>query len=462
MNKWWRVLLVIVLVIVAAGAIYRYTTRPKTTPTTEIKTSRVSRGDIQATINATGSLVAERVATLTFSSSGRVAQVLVQEGQEVKAGQELARLDTTDLALSLKQAQAALRVSEASLARAQKTASETDLAAAKAAVESAKAQLQALYQGPSATERELARLNIDQAKNSLWGAQGNRDAIVGNPMSSGGSKATAEAQVANAELAVKIAELNYAKLLEKPKDSAIKAAEAQIAQAEANLARLLNTPAPEDLAVAQAQVEQARVAVEIAQRRLDDAVLTAPFSGKVASLKINPGDAVSPATPVATLVDLSRFYVDVTIDETEIRQVALGQPVRINLDAFPEEALTGRVARIDLVANAAQGLVSYGVRIELDPTGLPLRPGMTASIEIIVQEKKGVLLVPNRALARDKDGKYVEVLRNGVPTRVYVTTGVSNDTVTEVVSGLEENQEVVTSRPQQSVFGGQGLFSFGR
>lgn len=121
--------------------------------------------------------------------------------------------------MTLKQAQAALNVSEVSLARAKKGPSEEEIAAAEAAIAAARASLADLVRGPDQLDKDLAELQLDQARNTLYGAQGSRDALGGNPMAGGGQRDTAEAQVLNAEVGVRMAEINLAKLDEAPKAS---------------------------------------------------------------------------------------------------------------------------------------------------------------------------------------------------------------------------------------------------
>jgi HlyD family secretion protein len=426
----------------------------------DVTTAQVTRGDIEDRVSATGSVLAGQTETLSFSTSGRVAEVLVEEDQQVVAGQLLARLDVEDLQLNLRQAEAALQVSEAQLARAVKAPTEEEIASAQAAVASAEASLQDLRRGPTARDKELARLAIDQAKNSLWAAQGSRDATAGSPVSSGGQKDQAEAQVLNAEVQVTIAEIRYQQLLEPPKASTVAQAETQLRQAETTLSRLLSQPSPEDIAVAEAQVEQARISVDIARKALTDAGahLTAPFAGTLVEWDLDADASttrtVTPNVPVGTLVDTERHDIRVNIDETEIAKLQIGQSVRISLDAFPDDLVTGRVSRIGLVGQSQQGIIVYPVEIEIDANDLPIRPQMTAAVDIVVDSKQSVVLVSNRALRRDQQGVYVEVVENNVPRRVNVRVGVDNDQFTEVLSGLEPGQMVVTSRPRDSLFGG--------
>ena len=98
------------------------------------------------------------------------------------------------------------------------------------------------------------------------------------------------------------------------------------------------------------------------------------------------------------------------------------------------------------------------MRIDIEGADLPLKPLMTAAVDVVVEKKEDVLLVRNRALRRDEEGKYVEVLKKNVLMRVAIETGISDDERTEIISGLEEGQEVIVSRPQENVFGGGGLF----
>jgi len=453
-----RLFTIVLVIAIIAGSWVLYSIDPDPEPTVPegIVTTAVKRGDIEAILSATGSLAAKRSQPITFGQSGEVVKVLVSEGDTVQENQIMAKLDTEDLALSLKQSEANLAISEAQLQRARKGPGEAEIASATAAISSAIASLEGLQQGPRYRQKELARLAIDQAKNSLYGAQGNRDATKGQPFASGGAVTQAEAAVLNAEIAVKIAEIQYEQLFEPADASAIVAAESQIVQAQSALQQLRDLPSAEDISISEAQVAQGRVAVEIARKRLDDAVLTAPFAGKLASWELHRNDLVTPGNPVGVLVDASRYHIDVSIDETEVSSVREGQTVHIELDAFPNDAFVGEVSEIDLVGNNAQGIVNYAVRISLEDTNLPIRPLMTAAVDIVIDQRVNVLLVPNRAIKRDKEGKYVEILKGVMPEKVYIEAGVRDVDFTEILSGLDEGQDVITIKPRESMFGATG------
>jgi HlyD family secretion protein len=183
-------------------------------------------------------------------------------------------------------------------------------------------------------------------------------------------------------------------------------------------------------------------------------VLKAPATGTLARWGLYVGDRVSPGTPVGALVDAARYHLTVSIDETDIRQVQPGQLARLQLDAYPAEQQLGRVAEIEMLGANTQGIVTYNVRIDLEPSDLALRPLMTATVDIVAEEKLEVVRVPNRAIRRDARGRYVQIVQNNQLVRVDVTVGVSDAQFTEVLEGLQEGDTVVVSTPREDLFGG--------
>lgn len=457
------IIVIVVALVVIAGSWYAYSrnaspAEPAAVVTSVapngLQTQAVTRGPIEAMTSATGSLAAARTQLVIPLASGKITEVLVDEGQAVRAGQTLARIDRTSLELSLRQAEAALASSQAQLDRTRAGSTAEDIAAAQAALISAQASLQDLMDGPSESELKLAQLAVDQAKNSLYSAQGSRDATVGSDYSSGGAKTQAEAAVLNAEVAVQIAEVQLAQLSEPPKQSAIEAARLQVAQAQASLDKLTNAPTAEDLAVAEATVAQSQVGVDLARQQLDDADIVAPADGELAAWDLYVGDTVAAGQSIGTVIDNSGYHIDLQVDELSIAAVANDQDAHITLDAFPDDELAGHVSRIAAIGTSTQGLVTYQVTVALDPTDLMVRPFMTASVDIVTARKEDALTVSNRALRRDATGKYVEIVKNGVTSKAYVETGLSNSDITEIVSGLEAGDQVVVSSTGSSLLSG--------
>jgi HlyD family secretion protein len=479
-------LIALVVVIIAASWLILSQEREPTLAALPagVVTALVERASIESLISATGSVAAEHEQQISFATAGQVNQVLVRQGERVEAGQVLATLDDRDLRLSLMQAEAAVAISEAQLAQAKLGSTAEEIAryeaavsiarasgqSAQAAVDSAQANLSRLLAGASAEEITIAERRIEEAKNRLWGAQSQRDAICGRVQFGGGQAEcdNAGATVNQAQEGVTIAELQLQTTLKGARvedltgaraqlDQAkaqVAQSQAQLVQAEADLARARRGPSPEQVAVVEAQVAQARVGVEVARARLEDVVLKAPATGMLARWGLYVGDRVSPGTPVGALVDDARYHLTVSIDETDIRQVQPGQLARLQLDAYPAEQQLGRVAEIEMLGANTQGIVTYNVRIDLEPSELVLRPMMTATVDIVAEEKADVVRVPNRAIRRDARGRYVQVVQNNQLVRVDVRVGVSDAEYTEVLEGLQEGDAVVISLPREDMFGG--------
>ena len=140
---------------------------------------------------------------------------------------------------------------------------------------------------------------------------------------------------------------------------------------------------------------------------------------------------------------LSKYQCPDT-NEVDVVKIALGQKVVITFDALPNFSATGKVASIDTVSTTSQGVVSYGVKIALDTNDDSIKPGMSASMNIITNVKQDVLMVPNAAVKTQGGAKYVQVLVNGVLQQKPVTVGLANDTDTEIITGLSAGDDVVT------------------
>ncbi len=425
----------------------------------QAETVTVARGALTQVVNATGNVAPARRATLAFELSGRVLEVLADEGEAVRKGQPLVRLDTADLELALRSAEASLRAAQARYEQAKAGPSAEDIAAAEASLASAIASYEKLKKGPTADEIAIAKANVERAEAVLKQAQAAYDRIAWR----GDAGASPQAlQLQQATIDYQTALANYRLATAGPSESALKAAEAQIAQAQASLERLKRTPTPEDLAIAQSQVDSAQVAVDQAKRRLDAATLRAPFDGVVEKMSVEVGQLVAAGTPAVVIADPSAFHIVVAVDEMDVALVREGQAARITLDALPDTPIQGHVERIGLAGSQVTGVVAYDVRIAVDPTDAPLRTGMSATIDIVVAEKADALVLPNRAIRTDeKTGqRYVQVLRNGQVERVYIKPGIRDERYTEILEGPAEGETVVittvsSGEQLRSLFGPQ-------
>ena len=402
---------------------------------------RVQRGTLSALVNTTGTILPEKQTALSFKGTGRVADVWITEGETVRAGQPLARLETTDFEASVAEAELALALAQAQLLRAQRPPSEYDLAAARAALESAQAAYQRLLAGPTEEEIQVARTNLDQAQAALAQAQAAYDQVADRPDVAMLPQAL---QLQQATINYSAAQASFNLTQRKPSRAELAAAKASIAQAEATLARLEDGVSAEDLLIAQLQVEQAQLRLDQARDLQAGATLTAPHDGTITVVGVKQGE-LSGMQPAFVLTDLSQYHIDAMIDEIDIGRIAEGQPVTITLDALPDETLTGRIDQVAQTAQVDSGVVTYKVAISLDPTSAPLRAGMTANADIVTERRDGVLLAPNRFIRVDRlTGKtFVDLLVNGLVQPIEIQIGLRDEFSSEVLAGLEEGDLIV-------------------
>lgn len=464
----------------------------------------VRRGEISATVGAAGSIEPSRQVTLMFRSPGRIVAIPVQEGQQVAAGTELARLEATDLQFAVDQAEANLAAAEARLRQLRNPGRPSEIAAAESQLASAQANLQRVQAGPSAAEIAAAGANLTAAQETLA-------KLLRGPDE--GQLATAAANLAKAEAALKqaqaaydqvkwrsdvgmlpqslqlqqatidyqLARANYEsviagpgkeqieqaraqvaqaqaqldQLTQGPTAAEIAAAEAQVAQAQAQLDKLKEGADPNEIAAAEASVRQAQVGLDQARHNLAGATIVAPFAGTVARITASEAELVGTQTPIIILADLSSFHLDVLVDEVDVGQVKAGDSVTVTLDAFRDRPFLGVIERVAPVADVQQGVVSYPVRITLDTSAVPgeLRSGMTASVTITTERRQGVLLVPNRAIEIDRQtgDAYVWKLdpASGTPARVPIAIGLRDEQESEVLSGLQAGDVIVVPDSSQ-------------
>lgn len=489
---------VVVVVVAIAGwfGYQRFFASARSTEQSLGEEITVERGTILATVNASGSVQPNRQVSLSFRTVGTVEEIFVDEGESVEEGAPIARLESDDLELAVRQAEAGLAAAEAQLRRLTKPGDDADVAAVEAALRSAQANLERVQEGANPQEIAAARANLSAAQEAL-------NALLAGPDEA--QVAQAAANVKSAEAALKTAQAAYDRVkwrddvgalpestqleqatieferarvvyqdtLEGPSQQEIQQARAQVAQAQANLDTLLESPTAADIAAAEsqvrqaeanlaqvqqgasaeeidaqeAQVEQARISLAQAERNLAGAELTAPFSGTVASLNIKEQETVAAGTPAVVVADFSRFELEVSVDELDIGRVAVGDPVTITLDAYRDEPMRGSVIRVASVPAVDEGVVSYPVRIELDLDTAPgpLRAGLTASVDIVTQRLEDVLTLPNRAISIDRNTGEIFVLtqENGETVRTEIELGLRDDEKSEIRAGLDEGDTVI-------------------
>jgi HlyD family secretion protein len=355
--------------------------------------AEVERGDIARSVVATGKIEPLSKVEVKSKASGIVKEIFVHYGDHVHRGQVLVELDKEEL-------QARMREARASLMAAQ---------AAEQAAGAAYERNQVEAQAP----------DLPFLKSSMERAQGlYKDGLI---------------SVAAVEDAEKAYQMAVNKQLAAQRNVAVTKAE----EAQAN-----------------AQVAQAQAALERAEEDLRNSTIVSPMDGLVLSRDVEVGDAVSSilvlgsqATLIMTLGDVSEVYVLGKVDEADIGKVYFDQPARIRVESFPAKAFEGRVTKISPMGVEKDNVTTFEVRVSIEnPTG-ELKANMSANAEIILEEKHGVLLIPEAAVIYDKErNTSVELADpegdNG-RRKVDIKVGISNGIKAEVAQGLQEGQKVI-------------------
>lgn len=412
----WIALVVLLAVGGSAFGFYLKNKTPKSTTT--YQTEAATKGTLAVTVSGSGNLAIRESVDCYPKTSGTVSEVLVEEGDKVSAGDVLYKLDPEE-------------------AEAATTKAYAGYLSAKDAV-------------------QRATVSLLRARNNL------------------------------AEL-----EDTYADQRSHPATGATqqKVTKTDIAEAKADVAS-----ARTSLYSAKANRSSASQDYSDAQDAEDELVVTASVDGTVYSLDIEEGDSVSPrsggssgsstggssaggssmsgsssssgsgtSSSPLSLIEDGALCVQLTVNEVDLPSLKLGQRADITVDAFEDLTLTGKVIEIAKTGTSSSGVVTFEVWLSIDVPDARLRESMTAAGTIVTQVVDDAVMVASGAVDSDTQGDYVMVMKSGAttPTRVDVTTGVTNDTSTQILSGLAEGDLVVTSSSDSSTSGSSGSGSGG-
>jgi HlyD family secretion protein len=213
-----------------------------------------------------------------------------------------------------------------------------------------------------------------------------------------------------------------------------------------------------DLQSAKLSVQQRQNSVYDAQSTFADYFTRAPFDGVIATVDVSKSDDIGSGAAIATIITKQQM-AEITLNEVDVAKVKVGQKATMTFDAIEDLTISGKVAEVDTIGAASQGVVSYGVKISFDTQDDRIKPGMSVNASIITDVRTDVLTVPNSAVKTQNNTSYVEVLDEkattqvtgtqnvtsvSAPTRQTVTVGISDDNVTEITSGLTEGDKVIT------------------
>lgn len=400
-----------------------------------LETIEYSKGSLASSISGTGTVRANQQAILSWSTSGTVGEVNVTLGQSVLKDDILMSLDESNLPIDILQAQIDIITIEKSLSNLYEDPSlelaqaKYDLIAAKESFEKAKEDRRLMNYERCSDER-IAELEEDYD-----------DALDTH-------KLLATDQTLKA-VDIALANLNFCKSeftqdeIEEA-DARINLAGERVTQLEDLITSLTGGPESDDIKILETQLAMAKT-------RLARKEIQAPFDSTVTGIFVLSGDQASAGIKAVQLADLSKLYVDVQISEVDIPLVKLGQAVEMTFDAYFEEKYNGLVVEISPVGSEFQGVVTYNVKIILLEGLDKVKSGMTAGINIILDEKQDVFIVPNAALATVDGKDIVYVLRDGLPKAVDVVVGAYSDNMIEIIEADIREGELIVINPPTSV-----------
>lgn len=382
------------LVVVAAGGVFAF--KALSHPTVKLdaeKLAKVEKTDLARSVVATGKVQPTTQVEIKSKASGIIQKLPVNFGDVVHRGQVLCELDKNDLLPRLREAEASLHFAEAQ-------------------VKSAKA--------------DYERFKVDAEGPDLPFLK--RDRERSHTMFAGGliAQNTRDDADKNFELAL----------------NKQRSAQVNLGSAQASIAK------------AEAQLQQQQAIVARTEEDVKNATIVSPIDGVVLSRDIEVGGAVSSiltqggaATLIMTLGDLGEVYVKGKVDETDVGKIYLGEPARITVESYKNEKFWGKVTKISPLGTEKDNVTTFEVRVSISNESGKLRALMTANAEIILEEHKGVLTIPEGAILYAKD-KSTEVeipdpAAEKGKKKVTIKTGISNGSRTEVASGLTLGQQVV-------------------
>lgn len=404
-RRWF----VIVLLLVVAGlGAFAWLGRSRTDPSAQFQTTTIQRGELTATIGATGTVRAKQTATLIWQAAGSVDTVNVQVGDIIPADFVMAFLEKTSLPQSV-------ILAEADLASARQQLDNlinSDTALAQAAITLRDAR--EVFVRAESWRMELnGKIHIKEIVYKKFGNRTVPELKEYRGYASEETKAKADEDLALARAKLDDAQREFDRL------------------AAGNL---------DEIAAAQARLDAAQATLNLAR-------IISPFAATVTESSVLAGDQVSAGQVAFRIDDLTSLYVDVEVSEVDINSVTAGQPVTLSFDAILNREYHGEVVEVAKAGNNVNGVVSFKVTVELTDADSLVKPGMTAAVNITIEEIPDVLLVPNRAVRLVDGERVVYLLENGLPAKTGIRLGASSDTMSVLSGGDVAEGDVVILNP---------------
>jgi RND family efflux transporter MFP subunit len=442
------------LTLILPAAVFAIRANRPTVTVANLQTYTVARGDLDVSVSAVGKVSADRSASLSFTVPGRIAGLIVQEGDTVAAGDVMAWQADEAQKIALQQAQLSLQLAQLQKDKLMAGPDEAQLAVAQANIDSAMGAVRSVQNAVSPDSLRAAELASQQAQAALEAAQ--HDRAFGNGTQE--QVDLLDAKVGQASFNAEIARLNV-QSLQSSNSGALSAAYARVAQAQAALDQLKAGATDAEISRADAVIAQAQVALDRAQAAEDRTQLSAPFDGIITGVSIEVGALVAPGMTAITIADVSPLHLNVQVDEVDVRRISVGLAAMVKLDALPDVQLPATIQDVALVSNNDNGIVSYDATVRLDNDDPHVRIGMTADAAVVVESHKDVLIVPNQyiRLDRQRNQAYVNLVKpDGTLQEVPVMLGLQGQERSEVSDGLKAGDVIGVdlAADRISLFGG--------
>lgn len=402
-----------VLVLIVGSLVYHYSHAGRTSTT--FRTTGVERGKVVSNVSSTGTVNPVTTVLVGSQVSGKITALNADFNTEVTENQIVARIEPDNFEAVVRQAEADLSVARA------------DVKMHKAGVERARADLENARSGLTAAkaQTEKSRVALADAKKEL----DPKRTLYRSESIPKRHFETVEAQYDQA-----VAQLDSAVANEKAQECMVRSREASLKMATAQVTHAL------------ARVKHGEAALENAKIDLEHTIIRSPVKGVVISREVDLGQTVIARLQSPTLFtiaqDLSEMQVDTSLDEADIGRIAVGQDASFTVDAYPGRTFTGKVDEIRKAPLIQQNVVTYTVVVSADNFDLALLPGMTASVQIVVEERPEVLNVPNAALRFQPRGPIASSGSGAAGTGVTATpTGSAAERLKVVIKTLKLDKD---------------------
>ena len=422
----------------------------------------VEAKSVTVRITASGKVQPVQSVNISPKSPGLLAALNVEQGDTVKQGQIIARMDNSEIKMRILQFEANLEQAKAQLAESQAGTRPEEIAQGKARVDQAQAQLVIIRDGNRLQEIQQAQAQVDSAKASLELTQSRvkryQDLAKDGAISQDSlEQYVSENSKAKANLEEAQRRLSLLKVGNRNQD--IQKQEAIVNQEKEGLRKLENGDRPQEIARLKAAVSSAEAQLKQQQIQLEDTIIRAPFSGIVTQRYATVGAYVSPAisassdasaTSTSIVAVAKGLEVLAKVPEVDIPQVKQGQKVEIAIDAYPDEVFQGRVRLIAPEAVVEQNVTSFQVRVAIDQTANKLRSGMNVSeVTFIGNNIDNALLIPQELIVTKKGKTGVWLLgEKNKPQFKFVTIGANIDNQIQVLEGLKAGDRIFIDLPK--------------